>query len=232
MPTYLETHPPRRRQFRARQAKPTGLIVVHTAESAPDEKGPDTGTDNVARFIRDRSTPGSYHTLADSDSRLRLVPFHLAAYGDGTGSNEFGIHISAATQAHRWRTLPQAWRDGCVKQLAAAAAEAARWLKAEHGITVPARRVTRAESDRGRAGFISHGERDPGRRSDPGADFPWDQFLDEYARLMKPPPKVERRPAAVRAAIKAVKAARKGAGPARRARLDKALAWLRRIEKR
>lgn len=181
---YLVVNPPHIRQFRSpRRATPTGLIVVHTAESAPDEHGPDDGTVNVARFIRDRDTYGSYHWLADSDSRLQLVPYDAEAYGDGTGSNPFAIHVSAATQAHRWPTLAKAWRDGCVRQMAEAAAESARWLEAEHGITVPARRVTRAESDWGVAGFIAHGDRDPGRRTDPGAAFPWDVFLRHFRSL-------------------------------------------------
>lgn len=182
MTAYLVDHPPARRQYRQRYARPTGLIVVHTAESAPDTVGPDDGTTNVAEFIRRRSDPGSYHWLADSDSRLQLVPHDQAAYGDGTGSNEFAIHISVATQAHRWPTLPQEWRDGAIAQLAAAARDAAGWLERTHGITVPARRVTRAQSDQGAAGFISHGERDPGRRTDPGPAFPWDRFLTLYAQ--------------------------------------------------
>jgi hypothetical protein len=70
-----------------------------------------------------------------------------------------------------------------VEQLAAAAAEATAWLKTVHGITVPAVRVTRTQSDQGRPGFISHGERDPGRRTDPGATFPWDAFLDHFRTL-------------------------------------------------
>lgn len=188
---YLIANPPRQTQFRARRRKPTGLIVVHTAEAAPDTVGPDTGTDNVARFIQGRSDYGSYHTLADSDSRLQLVPFAMAAYGDGTGSNDFAVHVSAATQAHRWPTLSKEWRDGCVQEMAGAAADAADWLKSEHGIIVPARRVTRAESDAGKPGFISHGDRDPGRRSDPGADFPWGDFLEYFEDEITPPsPKV------------------------------------------
>ena len=188
---YLITHPPKRRQFRARTRKPTGLLVIHTAESAPDVVGPDTGTDSVARFIAGRADPGSYHVLADSDSRLQLVPYDQAAYGDGTGSNEFAIHLSVATQAAKWPQLPKAWRDGAVRQLAKAAAEAARWVKIEHGIVVPAARVTRAQSDQGRPGLISHGERDPGRRTDPGAGFPWAAFLQAFREEMdraKPAP--------------------------------------------
>lgn len=59
----------------------------------------------------------------------------------------------------------------------------AAWVKAETGVSVPARRITRAEYLARRPGFISHAELDPGRRSDPGDEFPWDQFLRLFAQL-------------------------------------------------
>lgn len=187
--TYLEQHPPEIRQFRRpRRAKPSGVVVVHTAESAPDTTGPDTGAENVANFIRTRTTYGSYHDLADSDSIVHLVPYDAEAYGDGTGSNPHAYHVSAATQAAKWPSLSRGWREATVRNMARAAARYARWLKAEHGITIPARCITRAESEKKTPGFISHGERDPGRRSDPGKDFPWQLFLSEYARELSPEP--------------------------------------------
>src|SRR5688572_9397888 len=63
MNAYLIDNPPRVQQFRPRRDKVTGLIVVHTAESFPDETDPDTGTVAVARFIENRTTPGCYHAL-------------------------------------------------------------------------------------------------------------------------------------------------------------------------
>lgn len=186
MGAYLIDNPPAVTQFRPRRAKVTGCIVVHTAESNPDETGPDTGSLAVAKFIENRKTPGCYHVLADSDSRLQLVPFSLATYGDATGSNDWAIHISAATQASKWKTLPEEWTEGCVRQMAACAADAHNWLKSEHGIVVPARRITKEESDNGEPGFIAHGQRDPGRRTDPGSTFPWDEFLDYYEDMTLP----------------------------------------------
>lgn len=183
---YLIENPPHIRQFRERGAKPTGLIVVHTAESTPDWVGPDAGAEAVARFIQGRDTFGSYHWLADSDTIILMVPLSLQAYGDGTGSNPVAIHVSAATQAAKWLQAPMGWRDDTVANMAAAAARSARWLKREHGITVPAKRITKAQSDAGQAGFISHGDRDPERRSDPGASFPWTLFLNEFAAIMDP----------------------------------------------
>ena len=178
---YLDDHPPARAQFRQRYATPTGLIVVHTAESALDAIGEDTGAEGVAAFIARRSDPGSYHRLVDSDSIVPLVRFEMAAYGDGTGSNEFAIHLSFACRAADWPGMDPARREAYLVNGARAAREADAWLERVHGISVPARRVTRPQSDQGAAGFISHGERDPGRRTDPGPGFPWDRFLTLYA---------------------------------------------------
>lgn len=182
MAAYLIDNPPRTRQFRRpRRATPSGVIVVHTAESFPDETGPDTGAENVARFIANRSDFGSYHDLADSDSLIQLVPYDAEAFHDGTGSNPHSYGVSAATQAAKWVQMGNEWTDACVRNMARGAARYARWIKREHGVDIPAKRITRAQSEARVPGFISHGERDPGRRSDPGATFPWTKFLNYYA---------------------------------------------------
>ena len=233
MGAYLIDHPPAQRQFRERGTDPSGVIVVHTSEGAPDWVGPDTGAEGLARFIQTRGDFGSYHEGVDSDSIMLLVPFHLQAYGDGTGSNPHAIHISAATQAARWAAAPEEWRRETVKNMAEAAARAARWLKAEHGITVPARRITKAQSDRREPGFIAHGDRDPGRRSDPGAGFPWDLFLREFADAMRPDAPTPNITEALEATGDERKAAlrrvvRRGEPAAQRA----ATTWLRGLEQR
>lgn len=201
--TYLEDHPPRVRQFRRpRRATPSGLIVVHTAESVMDAVGPDTGAENVAAFIANRSDFGSYHLLVDSDSIVQLVPFDAEAYGDGTGSNPFAIHLSFALSTTDWQRMTVEKRRDVIRNGARAAARAARWLRDVHGIEVPARRVSRADSARRRPGFISHAERDPARRSDPGAAFPWSDFLAEFTAAVDPGPRVGPTVSAVNKAIK------------------------------
>lgn len=181
---WLDDNPPARDQFRfPRREEPSGVCVVHTAESTPDTTGADSGAENVARFIRDRPDPGSYHDLCDSDSAIQLVRYDAEAYHDATGSNPHSYGVSASTQAHRWSTLPQAWVDGCVHQMAAAAARYAHWLHQRSGIVIPARRISRSESELRAPGFISHAERDPERRTDPGASFPWGDFLSRFAAL-------------------------------------------------
>lgn len=182
---WLDDHPPVRDQFRCpRRERPSGVMVIHTAENTPDFVAFDGGAEAVASFIRGRSTPGSYHDLCDSDSCINLVSYDCEAYQDGTGSNPHAWGGSVATRADVWPLAPVEWRNGAIRQLAAAAARYAKRLKAKYGITVPARRINRAQSEARMPGFISHAERDPARRTDPGAQFPWQQFLDEYARAM------------------------------------------------
>lgn len=181
---YLDDHPnPYQRQQRERYDEPSGVIVVHTAESALDLLGEDTGAEGVAAFIARRTDPGSYHRLADSDTVVAVARFEMCTYGDGTGSNDHAIHISFACRAADWPGMSAERRAAFITNGARAAAEANTWLQEHRGITVPPRRITRAQSDQKAPGFISHGERDPGRRTDPGPAFPWDLFIDTYAQL-------------------------------------------------
>lgn len=203
MTTYLEEHPPKVRQFRRpRRAVPSGLIVVHTAESILDRIAPDTGAENVAAFIANRSDYGSYHTVVDSDSRVRLVPYDAEAFGDATGSNLFAIHISFACKATDWPVMEPRRRRAFLRQGAMAAAEAAAWLRATHGVEVPPARIDRPASDRREPGFISHAQRDPDRRTDPGKGFPWAAFLGEFVEAERA---LARRPV-LRRMIRAAKA--------------------------
>ena len=179
---YLEDNPPARSQFRVGRRDPVKpVIVVHTAESGTDTEGPDPKAENVARFIRRRSTAGSYHLLGDADSIIQLVRFENEAYGDRTGSNRWAIHISLAMNAGDWPSLPPERRDALTRTAAWMARYAADWLQANgHGRPPPVL-LSKQESDRRDAsGFISHARRDPTRRTDPGPAFPWEQFFDYY----------------------------------------------------
>lgn len=178
MGVYLIDNPPARSQFAPRGVRPTGLTVVHTAESVLDTVGPDTGAEAVAAFIARRTTPGSYHDLVDSDTALSLVRYEDQAYQDGTGSNPYALSISFALRTTDWRTLSAERRRAFLRQAAVAFQRQQAWLRAKGYPTTPIRRITRDESSRGVAGFISHAERDPARRTDPGADFPWPEFFE------------------------------------------------------
>ncbi len=175
---YLLDNTPVRAQFRpGRRAIPSGLTVIHTAESVMDIVSPDTGAESVARFIQGRSEPGSYHDLVDSDSDIHLVRYDDEAYQDGTGSNSFALSISFACRTDDWDRMPAIRRTRFLAQGAAAFARQQAWLRSKGYPTTPLRRISKAQADARMAGFISHAERDPDRRSDPGLRFPWTEFF-------------------------------------------------------
>lgn len=188
MGAYLIDNPPAISQYRNRSRRPTGLVVLHTAEGVMDTVGPDTGAEATAEFIRRRTSYGSYHVICDSDSRITLVPFHLAAFQDGTGSNEYALAISFACKTSDWRRMSPEKRKGFLRQGALAFREMQVWLKANYGITTPLRLVSKAQSDAGAAGLIYHGHRDPARRTDPGISppnlFPLAEFIAEIGSVL------------------------------------------------
>lgn len=159
------------------------LITVHTAESFADEIGEDMGAENVASYFTRSTTAASYHTLVDSDSKVRCLPAGL----DGTvphtafhcyQRNSGNLGISFAMRAVEWATVSEEWKT---KALGRAADEVAAWCRRWD---IPARRVTLAEVDAGVPGITGHGILQDDR-TDPGASrvfapslFPWDRFLE------------------------------------------------------
>jgi hypothetical protein len=185
---YLDDNPPRRSQGEPRRGVASGGIVVHTAESGlPDISPPDSKAEGVAAFIRGRSDPGCYHVLFDSDSTVVMWDFvPMTAYHDGTGTNDFSTGMSFATNAAAWGQYP-AWDEAALRQ-------AANWLGRTFIPTMKARGVTvrleRTSVDAFRnrdPAFVGHGDLDPGRRTDPGAGFPWQRLFDLTKESMGAP---------------------------------------------
>lgn len=182
MGAYLIDHPPKVQQWYVKRNKPlTGCTVLHTAESVMDTVGPDTGAESVASFIQNRTTAGSYHDLVDSDSWLRLIPLEHGAFHDGTGSNNWALSISFACSTSDWRRMTPAKRAAFLSNGARAFADQQAWRRAHGYPLTELRLISKAQSDRGESGFIYHGLRDPGRRTDPGVAapnvFPIDDFI-------------------------------------------------------
>jgi hypothetical protein len=182
MGVYLEDHPPARRQFHdPRRAPVTGAIVIHTAENAADIVLPDSGAEGVANFIARRGDPGSYHSVVDSDSIVRVGHYHWEMFHEGTGGNRWSLGLAFACRSAQWPMLPERWYVGALRNAAIEAANMALWVESSIEVIVPAKRITASEYRSGRPGFVGHAELDPGRRSDPGLEFPWEEFLAYYA---------------------------------------------------
>lgn len=180
---YLEGNPPAHPQFRERRDTPRSVIVLHTAETGGDAESPDKRAESTASFISDRDEYGSYHMIGDTDSIIKLVRFRNAAFHDGTGSNDWSVGISLAIMADEWSSFDEDTSQQLVKVMAIMAARAANWMDRKGYGKPAAVRLSKEESESlDASGFISHADRDPGRRTDPGADFPWSSFFDEYEK--------------------------------------------------
>lgn len=184
---YCEDHPnPNFAQYGWPRRKVSGVIGVHTTESGVYFNGPDPGAENTAGYIGIRTNPGSYHVLADWDTRLKLVRPTFAAWADVT-NNAHALSVSGAMNAARWRDLPPERAAAIVRNMGIAAAELVQDAIA-HGVldqAPPARRITAQQAiDGSAAGFYGHGETNPGTRYDPGANFDWDLFLATYAAAL------------------------------------------------
>ena len=184
MGTYLEDNPPNHRQYRdARRAEVTGAIVIHTAENKPHVEVPDRGAETVARFISLRGESGSYHSVVDSQNIVRIMPYEWEAFHESTGGNRWSLGLTFATRAAEWRELPSSWIDDLISNGAIEARAMADWVRNTVGVVIPARRITAEEYRNKGAGFVTHADLDPERRSDPGSTFPWEDFLAEFDKL-------------------------------------------------
>lgn len=145
----------------------SGVVVVHSAEVAPDYEGEDRGAEATAAYFTHSDRAASYHRIVDSDSIVAFLPFSHTAFHDATGTNHHSVGVSMGTQAHTWGTRPD-HDDRMVRLAARAIAEALRYAAGQHDNPADwARWITPAQARRQEPGLVEHGEMDPSRRSDP-----------------------------------------------------------------
>lgn len=141
-------------------------IVVHTTENSLG----DGVAMNVARWQGSTApSPSSYHKLVDTHNIVQTVRDDHTAF-HAVGFNSRGLGLSFATRAADWGKNSTA----DTRMLERGAWVAAQWCKAYN---IPVRWISKAQGERGVKGLITHASVDPGRRSDPGANFPHDRFL-------------------------------------------------------
>ena len=167
------------------RTQPIRGIVVHTPQ-ALNIDGPDDYTaEAVAKFFARVDRPASAHVNIDSDSTVELLPDdHTAFHAAGVNSATLGAEVG-------WRH--DMWLDD--PALTTLVLERFAVWAAPRCVAYdipPIRRTEKTKWENGGRGFLTHAATEawrgyPGRRRDPGVDFPWTQFFTllkaEIARL-------------------------------------------------
>jgi N-acetyl-anhydromuramyl-L-alanine amidase AmpD len=152
----------KRGQYYSSRSKPIQGIVVHTAEGG-------TKAINIAKYLSKTDRTASAHVVIDDQEIVDLVPDDYTAF-HCRGSNSKSLGLEIAYFAAKWGEDP-IYEEACIALSASWCAEKAALYD------IPMERVTIEEWNAGKKGFISHAECDPGRRTDPGANFDWDKFF-------------------------------------------------------
>jgi len=145
----------------------SGVVVVHSAEVAPDYVGEDRGAEATAAYFTHSARAASYHRIVDSDSIVAFLPLSHTAFHDATGTNHHSIGVSMGTQAHTWGT-DETHDDRMLRNAAKAVAEALQYAAGQRANPMDfARWITPAQARAKQPGLVEHGQMDPARRSDP-----------------------------------------------------------------
>lgn len=146
----------------------SGVVVVHSAEVAPDYVGPDGAAEAVARYFTTSTRAASYHDIVDGDSDVEFLPYSHTAFHDATGTNSHSVGVSMGTQAHTWGTDPKR-DDRMLRRCAARIANAFTYVARRRGDDPLsyARWITPTQARARVPGMVEHGQMDPARRSDP-----------------------------------------------------------------
>lgn len=169
MATYLEEHGQHEHWYESRR-NPVTLGVVHTAEIVPDLEGVDDAAGRLLRYAATTTRSVSWHDTTDRDSHVETLPLGWTAW-HVRGYNSRSVGDEQALYARSWPDLTDEQIAEYIEQTAKAVA---RWVEA---FDLPLRVLTKKQADAEMKGLVAHATLDPGRRSDPGADFPWPLLL-------------------------------------------------------
>lgn len=158
------------------------LGVLHSTEQDADLHGIDGGAEAIARYAASTPRQVSWAASTDSDSTVEMLPPHFTGW-HVRGYNRCGLGVEQSYRAHTWASLPAGWRSGTIEQTARYFAAQIRAHPDRRQFRLD-RPLTKAEADRGKFGLVAHATLDPGRRSDPGSAYDWDQLLDTIRGLL------------------------------------------------
>lgn len=149
------------------------LVVIHTTEGSANAGAAEDG----ARYDQRRTDGTSTHYFHDSNSTVQCVRTADQAHAARAQGNRRGIQHELCTRAGSAN-----WADAYHQALLRRAAKQAARDARKWGI--PVRHLTVAQVAEGVKGFCGHWDitrafpQDNGTHTDPGANFPWTQFLD------------------------------------------------------
>lgn len=171
MSYYLLDHPPASPQFYpSRNSTPSYAVGVHTSEGPT---GPGSAR-NLARFISQRSDPGSYHAIVDSEETIVMVPPDYTTFSvSASGYNSRTWHICLAG-----RSADLSPDDSNTQAMIVRAGEAIRALWTLLGIPLSNAQWIGTDA-LNRAGLFCHGTVQPWDRSDAWSTHPDQARLNE-----------------------------------------------------
>lgn len=174
---YLDEHSSKIPQQRVPRRGQIRHIIVHTTEQPPDLVGEDVRAEQLATYLLGATRAGSYHKVTDRDSTVTLVEDGNEAFGAQGGWNETALHVSIATQADGWGSMPAELQEQYGLRAAQVVAD---WCR-RYGI--PPRRIP---ADKTQTGILGHGHVDPARRHDPGFDDgQWAKFIATVRQIVE-----------------------------------------------
>lgn len=164
------------------RSKRAPVITLHTSENPP-------GTRNLALavYIRDRRTLdgsfGSYHSLSDCHGDgMQLAGLSLKVWHAPT-VNDVSLSHSFVTRAASWKDLTPQQRDRLLQAGAERCHRMSRWCVSIGVGPVLPRLITDAQARAGVSGFTYHSIVQSRDRTDPGRDFPREDFFRRFTAL-------------------------------------------------
>lgn len=155
------------------RVRPVRHIVIHTMEA---KELPDTA-ENVAAYFQKPATRASAHYCLDNNSIVQGVKLSDTAWAC-PGFNASGVQFEHAGFAAQ----NAGWDDDYSQQMLHRSAQLAANVADDYGIVV--RRLTADQLRAGTVtGFLGHGDATAAgiagnTHTDPGAHFPWTDYLD------------------------------------------------------